>query len=140
MTKTDAYPSRVIASMLVRRGDEYLFIKQNKPGGAYPESLHIPGGGIEPGETPEEGARREVRDEVGIEVQNVKSIDFDWDLVPYKGKETLLIFLRFSGDYASGEPRPLTDAKEILWLTSDEIRSANHNAPSLRLLAKLGLV
>jgi mutator protein MutT len=140
MNQPTLYPSRVIVSMLVRRGDEYLFIKQHKTGGAYPDSLHIPGGGLEPGESPEQGARREVLEEVGIEVENVSPVDFDWDLLPYKGEETQLIFLRFTGDYASGDPRPMTDAKELVWLTEDEIGAADHNPPSLRLLSKLGLV
>lgn len=132
--------SRYIASVLVRRGDEYLFIKQNKPGGAYPDSLHIPGGGIEEGESPAEAAAREVREEVGLEVVNLQAIDFDWDIVEYKGAPTVLVFLRFTADSLQGEAVASSDAREIVWVKRSDIAKQSHNAPSLRLLKRLGLL
>jgi 8-oxo-dGTP pyrophosphatase MutT (NUDIX family) len=131
--------SRLIASMLVSDGDKYLFIRQNKPGGAYPHTLHIPGGGLDPGETPIDAAIREVREEVGIEVDAVTPVDFDWDVVPYKGESTLLIFLRFTGELASGVATPLSDAKEVIWIDRKELDKYPHNPPSLRLFSRLGL-
>jgi sarcosine oxidase delta subunit len=47
----------VAVSALVRKEDQYLFIKQNKKGGAYPNTIHIPGGRLELNETPEESAK-----------------------------------------------------------------------------------
>lgn len=132
--------SRVIVSALVRRDDEYLFIKQRKAGGAYPDTLHIPGGGLEPGETPDVGVVREVREEVGIEVSDVRAVDFDWDVVLYKGSPTLLVFLRFAAEYASGTPTASSDASEIVWVREDDLASGPHNPPSMRLLQRLGLI
>lgn len=132
--------TRVIASMLVADGNRYLFIRQNKPGGAYPDTLHIPGGGIDDGERPDDAARREVREEVGIEVRDVRAIDFDWDVVPYKGAETLLVFLRFTGELESGIAAPASDAKEVVWIDRSDLARHPHNSPSVRLLIKLGLL
>ncbi|MFL6137392.1 MAG: NUDIX domain-containing protein [Frankiaceae bacterium] len=132
--------SRLIASMLVRRDGEYLFIRQNKPGGAYPDSLHIPGGGLEPDETPLEAAVREVREEVGVEVTNVEAVDFDWDVVLYKGTDTLLIFLRFVGEYLSGDAVPASDAKEVIWVRESDLTKFPQNKPTLSLLARLSLL
>src|SRR5690242_8887553 len=100
---------RLIASMLVNEHDRYLFITQNKADGVYPDTLHIPGGGIEEGESPDAAAKRKVREEVGVEVGDVQVVDFDWDVVPYKGEETLLIFLRFTGRLESGIASPMSD-------------------------------
>lgn len=41
---------------------------------AAPGKLCFPGGGIEPGESPEDAVRREFREEVGIELADVKPI------------------------------------------------------------------
>jgi len=132
--------SRTIASVLVRNGDRYLFIRQNKPGGAYPDTLHIPGGGLEPGETPIEAAIREIKEEVGLDIINVKPVDFDWDTVPYKGEDTVLIFLRFSAESESLRAVPSSDAQEIVWVRREDLASQAHNPPSLRFLKKLELI
>jgi 8-oxo-dGTP diphosphatase len=132
--------SRLIVSCLVRDGDRYLFITQNKPGGAYPDTLHIPGGGLEDGESPAEGAAREVREEVGLEITNVEAFDFDWDIVDYKGEPTQLVFLRFTADRLSGEAIAGSDAKEAIWVDRSELADHPHNPPSQRLLRKLGLI
>jgi 8-oxo-dGTP diphosphatase len=91
-----------------------LFIKQNKVGGAYPNTLHIPGGRLELDETPEEGVIREVQEETGIKIKNINPVDFAWDTFEYKGEVTQFIFLRFSADWAFGKASPASDAKEIL--------------------------
>ena len=41
---------RIIVSTLIRCKDKYLFIKQNKEGGAYQNCLHLVGGGLEDNE------------------------------------------------------------------------------------------
>lgn len=131
---------RVIVSVLVKKGNEYLFIRQNKPGGAYPDALHIPGGGLEPGADPVSAIKRELKEETNITATNVKAYDFDYDITEYKGSPTQLVFLRFTADYSSGEPRPGSDAKEILWVSERDLGKYRHNPPSQRLLAKLGLL
>lgn len=131
---------RMIASMLIRKDERYLFIRQNKPGGAYPDTLHIPGGGLEENETPAEAAIREVREEVGLEVKDVEPFDFDWDVVDYKGAPTLLVFLRFTGSWAAGVAIPSSDAKEVLWVPRTELADQPHNPPSLSLLRRLKLL
>ncbi len=41
---------RIIVSCFIKCKDKYLFIKQNKKGGAYQDCLHIVGGGLEENE------------------------------------------------------------------------------------------
>ncbi len=132
--------SRLIVSCLVSDEDNYLFIRQNKPGGAYPDTLHIPGGGLEDDESPADGAAREVREEVGLEIHNLRAFDFDWDVVDYKGEPTQLVFLRFLADRLSGEAVAGSDAKSVIWIPAAELANHPHNPPSERLLTKLGLL
>ena len=128
---------RIIVSALISKDDKYLFIKQNKPGGAYQNALHIPGGGLEDDEDPADGIVREVSEEVGIKIKNVTPFDFDWDVLDYKGEPTVLIFLRFTAAWASGEAKPSSDAAEILWIPKSKALKQPHNLPTLRMLKKL---
>ena len=133
--------TKFVASALLERSGSYLFIKQVKPGGAYPGTLHIPGGGIEPGETPLEAVRREVREEVGLDIEGFEPVDFSWDTLNYKGEPTVLVFFRFSGVVPDGaEPSASSDAKEIVWIAKGDLMSSPHNPATLSLLAALGLM
>lgn len=45
--------------------------------------LKLPGGGIDPGETPEQAARREVREEIGASLRNLHYLGYTcWDWHP----------------------------------------------------------
>lgn len=66
---------REIVSALIFSQDNKLLMgmKDSKDGGVYADCWHIPGGGIEKGETPEKALRREVLEEVGIDIENCKT-------------------------------------------------------------------
>ncbi len=73
-------------------------------------------GFVEPGETLEECVKREVKEEVGIEVKNIKYFDSQ----PWPFPDSLMI--GFTAEYESGEIKP--DKKEIVdvgWFKRDEI-------------------
>ncbi len=131
---------RIIVSALIKCKDKYLFIKQNKEGGAYQDCLHIVGGGLEDNETLEEAIKREVLEEVHIELDEVTPFDFDSDITMYKGETTQLIFLRYTAEIKNFTGYPDSDAKEIIWLLKEEILNYKHNEPSMRFLKKLGLI
>lgn len=131
---------RIIVSALIKCQNKYLFIKQNKEGGIYQDCLHIVGGGLEENETLEEAIKREVMEEVHIELDKVNPFDFDSDITMYKGQMTQLIFLRYTAEIKDFIGYADSDAKEMLWLSKEEILDYKHNEPSMRFLKKLGLI
>jgi ADP-ribose pyrophosphatase YjhB (NUDIX family) len=58
----------LVATAYVVRGDQTLLLKHKKLGLWLP-----PGGHIEPGETPDEAVRREVREETGLDIEFVEA-------------------------------------------------------------------
>lgn len=70
---------RKIVSALIFSKDGKILMGKKDPskGGVYPDVWHIPGGGIEEGETMEQTLAREVFEEVGIDIKSyfAKSIN-----------------------------------------------------------------
>ena len=62
-------PARYVLSAVVyaERGDEILLLKRAE-GSALAGQWFLPGGVVEPGELPEDGARRELLEESGLEI------------------------------------------------------------------------
>ena len=60
----------VVVDAIVRRDDEILVLKRAT--GSTAGTWYFPGGDLEHGETPDEGVRRELREETGFEVENLR--------------------------------------------------------------------
>lgn len=87
-------PDRYALSAVVyaERGDEILLLKRAE-GSALAGQWFLPGGMVEPGELPEEGARRELREEAGVEIDGELEIVGCYPMFIY-GYDTLRISYR----------------------------------------------
>lgn len=105
-------PAMIVA---VRKGDQILLAHSKRfPGKFY----SVLAGFVEPGETLEECVKREVREEVGIEVKNVRYFGSQ----PWPFPDSLMI--AFTAEYAGGEMR--IDGSEIAdagWFSADLLPS-----------------
>ncbi len=73
--------SRIIVSAVILSKDKKVLMGRKDPsrGGVYPDCWHIPGGGVDEGETLEQALEREIAEETGIDVAPYKP-----KLLPYK--------------------------------------------------------
>ena len=97
----------------VRRGDEILLARS--PG--FPKGMRsVLAGFVEPGESIEETIRREVREEVGIEVENLRYFGSQ----PWPFPNSLMI--GFTADYAGGELTPQPgEIEDAGWYGADDL-------------------
>lgn len=145
---------REIVSALIFSKDKKLFMGKKDPnsGGVYTDCWHIPGGGIESNESKVDALKREVLEEVGIDIGSCK-IELVDDSNKGTAEKTLketgekvLVEMHFNvykvivDDKTSGEivVSLNSDLVEYRWFALDELPNVKHTPPSIKLFKKLG--
>jgi len=81
-----------------------------------------PGGRIEPGETPEQAVRREVREETGLEAANLEEIGIhEVDVMAPGGGRSIRYLIHVHTGNAAGAPVAGGDAAEARFMTEREL-------------------
>jgi ADP-ribose pyrophosphatase YjhB (NUDIX family) len=132
------YPERPIVGVgaLVWKGDHILLIRRGNPPRRGEWSL--PGGAQDLGETVFEAARREVREEAGIEIRVTELVDVI-DFIDRDPQNTLryhYTLIDVLADYISGEATPGHDADAASWFTREEALMKVNWAETRRVIAK----
>ncbi len=117
------YPARPICGVgaVVFRADAVLLIRRGNP--PRRGEWALPGGAVELGETWRDAARREVREECGIEIilgEVVDAVDIVQPDVAGKPQYHYAI-VDFCARYAGGELRATSDALDARWVPVTEI-------------------
>jgi len=98
----------VAVDVLIRKDDGYVFIKRkNEP---YRGRWAIPGGLVEYGETVEQAAKREAKEETGLDVKLIQLIGVYSD--PTRDPRGHCISIAYLAEAVSGELKAATDAKK----------------------------
>jgi len=110
---------QVGVALIISRGAEVLLLRRKGAHGA--GTWSTPGGHLEFGESPEECARREAREEVGVEVAEVRFRAITNDVFRAEGKHYITLWMQ--GAYRSGEParRAEDEVAEVGWFAWDAL-------------------
>ena len=132
---------RVVVSAVIKKGDCVLFGRKPPGVGPFPDTWHLPGGGVELGEeTCEEAIKREVLEETGLCVKNLEKLEWETGIEKNKhGEETYYIFLVFYAEYESGELTPMADLEKLEWVEINKIPELIQARFSKPMFERLGL-
>ncbi|MFA6414724.1 MAG: NUDIX hydrolase [Candidatus Paceibacterota bacterium] len=110
---------KVGVGVIIKKDGKVLFGKRR---GAHGEGTwSLPGGHLEFGETLETCARREVEEETGIEIKNIKSATFTNDIFEKEQKHYITAYV--TADYSAGEVKIMEPDKcdEWRWVNWDAL-------------------
>lgn len=120
---------------IVIRDNKILMVKRSLPPGK--GLWAIPGGRVELGETLQEAAEREVKEETGVTVRAGNPV-YTFDLLEQDDAGRIrfhYVIVDLVADHVSGEPNPGDDACEARWVTLkelDELRVSQSTREVLR--------
>jgi len=146
---------RIIVSALIFSKDGKLFMgqKDSAGGGVYSDCWHIPGGGVDEGETKEIALIREIEEEVGIDISSEK-----FELVDDQGTGITEKILKDTGEKVLCEMEfnvykiklnqnadeikidLSDDLVEYKWFEMSELKNVKLTPPSEKLFVKLGFI
>ena len=112
-----------VAGIVVRDDDHVLVIRRDDNG-----QWEAPGGVLELDESFEDGVRREVLEETGltVKVQRLTGV--------YKNLTHGIVALVYRCRPADGDTHPTAEAREVRWMTREEVQSAMNPAFAVRIL------
>lgn len=134
----------VVSGVLVKRQDgKYLLVKKANNVGPYAGMYLTPGGGVETGEAADDAALRELYEEAGVKVKNLKRAYFDDDVTEnWQGIKRHYIMLLYTADYESGELRQTEgnddQFEDVGWYSADELKKMPLSPPLRKLLKVTG--
>ena len=110
---------QVGVAIIITKKDRVLLMKRKGPHGQ--GTWSTPGGHLEFGETPEEGAAREAKEEVGVDVVDIRFRAVTNDLFETAGRHYITIWME--GRSVSGEPGIAAEREvsEIGWYEWDSL-------------------
>jgi ADP-ribose pyrophosphatase YjhB (NUDIX family) len=120
--------------VVVVKGSDVLIIKRGQP--PRHGEWSIPGGHQELGETVRETAVREVLEETGVTIANLRLIDVvdAFGRNPDGSLRTQWTLVDFRADWVSGEPKAGGDASEAVWMSRHQIETLNLWSETVRVI------
>ena len=124
--KKPVSPQVAVGAVVVKEG-KVLLVKRNKAPGK--GQWAIPGGSVKLGETLQEAAEREIREETGLRIKAKKPV-YTFDVIERDEQGRVrfhYVIVDLVADVLGGELHPSDDAADAAWFGLDEIEHAGVN-------------
>ena len=128
-----------VGAVIIRDGQVLLVKRGREPAKGL---WAVPGGAVEPGETLQEAAEREIFEESGVVIRAGEPI-FAFDLIEKDETGALkfhYVIVDLRAEYVSGEPVAADDASDARWLKPRDLDSLDVVPVTLELLRKIGFL
>lgn len=136
----------IVVAIIQNERDDYLICRMPKDRGVFPDQWGLPGGGIEEGERMEAALRREVREELGVGISDIKPLFFKdgQHIKSFTGgrkQEVYMIFLIFSCRINTDDEIKLSpEFAEYAWVRKNSLEDYNLNSATTETFRQVGIL
>jgi ADP-ribose pyrophosphatase len=131
------FPQVGVGAVVIKE-EKILLVKRNKS--PQKGKWAIPGGSVELGETLQEAAEREIREETSLRIKAREPV-YCFDLIERNEKGELkfhYVIIDLEADYIWGELHPSDDVLDAKWFHAKELNHINMTKSTRDLLQKIG--
>jgi 8-oxo-dGTP diphosphatase len=124
---------RLGASVVLWHDGAVLLVRRKT--GPYADKWSLPGGHVTFGERMAEAAKRELREETGIDASIGRPVGI-FEIVMDEPRPAHFVLMAFSAQYQSGEAVAADDAADVRWVREDELGSLDITPQSRDAIAR----
>lgn len=127
--------SHIVAGIVIKQDGKYLLVQENHPNPKVYGTWNFPAGWVDAGETIEQAAIREAKEEVGLEVELVRKIGVHKDTPESAERHA------YEAKIVGGEIKfPEDEILDVQWFTFDEIQAMQDKLRSNWILAAISIM
>lgn len=135
----------VVVGVVQNKAGEYLLCKKPVGEGIYPGQWALPGGGIDEGETMEQALKREMMEEVGLQIDEIKPLFFRDDTQPkYKNgvvdADVYMVYLLFSCRATNEVKIDNREFEDFAWVKINDIADYDLNVATRNTFERIGVL
>ena len=123
-------PSSSTAAFILNAKGELLVVRRAKEPAK--DTLDLPGGFVDNGETAEEGILREIKEETGLEGQQVEYLFSIPNIYRYSGMDIHTLDMFYLCHVEEDEVRPADDVAECMWIPLGKVYVERFGLRSIR--------
>jgi len=129
----DPKPTMIpVLAAIIRNASGQILLAQRKPGQSNALKWEFPGGKLKAEESPEACLRREINEELGIEIE----VEHPFAIVNYAYPDRQILLLGYLCRYIKGEMR-LQDHTEVRWIGVSELLNYDLSPADVPIAQKL---
>ncbi|MDO8626752.1 MAG: nucleotide exchange factor GrpE [Candidatus Magasanikbacteria bacterium] len=122
------YPIIAVGALIYNQAGKILLVRGPKFG----DFWTIPGGKVDLGETVEQALRREIKEEISVEIGKVEFVQFQDAINPPSYHEPKhFLFIDFLAELKNGEPAVSNEITEFIWVDAATARQDLKTSPTV---------
>ncbi len=109
----------LVVAAIIKKDGKYLLAQRKDDCKSAPGKWEFPGGKVEFGEDPKDALKREIREELGIDIENLRVFDVTSSVNP-KSRYPHIVMISYLADWKSGEMK-LLDCKDAKMVKLEQL-------------------